>query len=98
VGRLIKAERRISIVGGSRNNRLLYRLFKSKGRDASRPFFLPLFTNVLEVWNSRTFANGRSTSVSPTRLTEPWLWGLRVDALPSRCHLQVEDHRNPQSD
>jgi hypothetical protein len=43
-------------------------------------------------WNrySPKFAKGRSTPGSPTRLAEPWLWGLRADAPSSRFPLQVE--------
>jgi hypothetical protein len=32
---------------------------------------------------------GRAIAVSPTLLVEERLWGPRVDAPPSRCHLRV---------
>jgi hypothetical protein len=41
-------------------------------------------------------SKSRSTSGSPTLLVEPWLWGPRADALPSRCHPRFKDHRSPK--
>src|SRR5215218_9273936 len=48
-------------------------------------FRIPTFTNKLSQSRSPS-----STSVSPTLLAERWLWGLRADALSSRCPLRVE--------
>jgi hypothetical protein len=64
----------------------------------SQPFLSPLFTEVPGrgilraslVECSRKFAKGSPIPGSPIPLTVPWLSGLRGDAQPSTCHLQVE--------
>jgi hypothetical protein len=79
---------------------------RSSSGPASFPLFIKCveveFSEIRIVWSDRpatpsvvdrSYAAGLGGSViavSPIQLAEGWLWGLRDDALPSRCPPQAE--------